>query len=209
MSAGLPTMGFQTALGYFGMRGIRRRDARAWGEVRQRNVAWLLPWEATIPPESSEVVPTFSQMVANLRSDARLARVVPLVMLLDGRLVGQLTVGGITWGSLRSAHIGYWIDQQVAGHGLAPLGVALACDYCFDELELHRIEIVIRPENAASLRVPRKLGFREEGLRPSYLHISGAWRDHLVFALHREEVPEGVLARWVAHYQARRHETDR
>lgn len=209
MTPGLPVMGFPTELGYFGMRGIRRRDARAWGEVRQRNAAWLLPWEATIPPESKEVAPTFNQMVARLRADAREARTVPLVMLLDGRLVGQLTVGGITWGSLRSAHIGYWVDQRVAGHGLAPLGVALACDYCFDHLELHRIEIVIRPENAASLRVPRKLGFREEGMRPAYLHINGAWRDHLVFALHREEVPEGLLARWAVHHQSRRHETGR
>ena len=38
-----------------------------------------------------------------------------------------------------------------------------------------------------------KLGFREEGLRPRYLHIDGAWRDHLVFALTAEEVPEGLL----------------
>lgn len=41
-----------------------------------------------------------------------------------------------------------------------------------------------------------KLGFREEGLRPRYLHIDGAWRDHLVFALTAEEVPEGLLTRW-------------
>ena len=41
-----------------------------------------------------------------------------------------------------------------------------------------------------------KLGFREEGLRPRYLHIDGAWRDHLVFALTAEEVPDGLLGRW-------------
>ncbi len=41
-----------------------------------------------------------------------------------------------------------------------------------------------------------KLGFREEGLRPRYLHIDGAWRDHLVYALTAEEVPEGLLTRW-------------
>ena len=41
-----------------------------------------------------------------------------------------------------------------------------------------------------------KLGFRPEGLRPRYLHIDGDWRDHLVFALNAEEVPEGLLRRW-------------
>ena len=44
-----------------------------------------------------------------------------------------------------------------------------------------------------------KLGFREEGLRPRYLHIDGAWRDHLVYALTAEEVPEGLLNRWHRH----------
>ena len=61
---------------------------------------------------------------------------------------------------------------------------------------LHRIEIAIRPENVRSLRVVAKLGFRPEGLRPRYLHIDGDWRDHLVFALNAEEVPEGLLRRW-------------
>ncbi|CAM5233982.1 hypothetical protein SBADM41S_11319 [Streptomyces badius] len=41
-----------------------------------------------------------------------------------------------------------------------------------------------------------KLGFRSEGVRPRYLHIDGAWRDHLIFALTAEEVPDGMLRRW-------------
>ena len=74
--------------------------------------------------------------------------------------------------------------------------LALAVDYCFRSMGLHRIEIAIRPENVRSLRVVEKLGFRPEGLRPRYLHIDGDWRDHLVFALNAEEVPEGLLRRW-------------
>ena len=59
------------------------------------------------------------------------------------------------------------------------------------------MEICIRPENRASLRVVEKLGFRYEGLRRRYIHIDGDWRDHYAFALVREEVPMGVLERWV------------
>jgi ribosomal-protein-alanine N-acetyltransferase len=61
---------------------------------------------------------------------------------------------------------------------------------------LHRVEICIRPENRNSRRVVEKLGFREEGLRPRFLHIDGAWRDHLCYALSVEDVPGGVLPRW-------------
>jgi ribosomal-protein-alanine N-acetyltransferase len=112
------------------------------------------------------------------------------------RLVGQLTVSSITWGSLRSANIGYWVDETVAGRGITPTAVALAVDHCFRAAGMHRIEVCIRPENAASLRVVHKLGFRSEGLRRAYLHIDGNWRDHEAFALTAEEVPDGLLARW-------------
>jgi ribosomal-protein-alanine N-acetyltransferase len=69
-------------------------------------------------------------------------------------------------------------------------------DHCFFGLGLHRVEIAIRPENTASLRVVEKLGFRLEGAAPRYLHIDGGWRDHQLYALTREEVPQGVLNRW-------------
>ena len=80
----------------------------------------------------------------------------------------------------------------------SPTAVALATDAAFDQFGLHRMEICIRPENRASLRVVQKLGFRYEGLRRRYIHIDGDWRDHYAFALTQEEVPHGVLARWVS-----------
>jgi ribosomal-protein-alanine N-acetyltransferase len=136
-------------------------------------------------------------MVRRLQTEARQGRSMPFVVEFGGRLVGQLTVGGIAWGSLRGAHIGYWVDQRVAGRGIIPTAVAMATDHCF-AIGLHRVEINIRPENVASRRVVEKLGFRPEGLRPAYLHIDGDWRDHLSFALTNDEVHEGLLVRWKA-----------
>jgi hypothetical protein len=60
-----------------------------------------------------------------------------------------------------------------------------------DEHDVHRIEVAIRPENAASLSVARKLDLREEGLRQSYLYIDGAWRDHRIFAVTARERRSG------------------
>ncbi len=177
------------------LRPLRHRDARRWRAVRSANAEWLGPWEATHPDESS-VPPSFGQMVRRFGREARAGRMLPFAVDLDGELVGQLTVSGITWGSLRSAHAGYWVDRRVAGRGVIPTALAMATDHCFFSLGLHRIEVNIRPENAASLRVAEKLGFRHEGLRHRYLHIDGAWRDHETFALTVEEVPGGLLARW-------------
>ncbi|MDH6577038.1 ribosomal-protein-alanine N-acetyltransferase [Kitasatospora sp. MAP5-34] len=181
------------------LRPIRARDQNAWQEVSRRNRDWLRRWEATVPPAPpgrGGTRPSYRQMVRYLRGEAGAGRMLPFVVLHQGRLVGQLTVGGITWGSMCSANVGYWVDEGVAGRGIMPTAVALAVDYCFSVLGLHRIEVCIRPENRPSRRVVEKLGFREEGMRPRYLHIDGDWRDHLVYALTIEEVPEGMLERW-------------
>lgn len=121
----------------------------------------------------------------------------PFVATWDGEMVGMVTVSNIIWGSARAASIGYWVAESHAGRGITPTGVALVCDHLFNAAGLHRIEIAIRPENVASLRIVAKLGFTEIGLASNYLHIAGTWRDHRVFQLVAEDAPEDVLSRVV------------
>lgn len=180
------------------LRPLHRRDATDWMTLRARNSEWLEQWEATSPRPATGGPPTFAEYVRLLASQARAGTSLPFAVELDGELVGQLTVSGITYGSLCSANIGYWIGEQAAGRGVIPTGVAMAIDYSFDVLGLHRVEINIRPENGPSLRVAEKLGLRDEGIRERYLHIQGRWCDHRTFAVTSEEVPDGLLARWQA-----------
>jgi len=177
------------------LRPLRRKDGPEWLRLRSRNASWLEPWEATAPGERPAAA-TFGDYLRALSAQARAGTTLPFAVELDGALVGQLTVSQIVYGSLCSASIGYWVSQDVAGRGVIPTAVAMAGDYCLVVLGLHRIEINIRPENAPSLRVVAKLGFRDEGVRERYLHIQGSWRDHRTFALTSEDVPEGLLARW-------------
>ncbi|GAB4099962.1 GNAT family protein [Sinomonas halotolerans] len=190
--------------GDLALRPLRYRDRSEWMALRARNRDWLEPWEAS-NPQPGGGLPTFGQMVRSLSHQAREGSALPFVITLDdprrrrAPMVGQLTVSSIVWGSALMATLGYWVDRGHAGRGIAPTAVALATDYCFADLGLHRMEINIRPENAPSLRVVEKLGFRYEGLRPRYLHINGAWADHESYALTAEEVPEGgVLGRWLS-----------
>ncbi|MFL6061347.1 MAG: GNAT family N-acetyltransferase [Marmoricola sp.] len=174
------------------MRPLSIRDKRAWRRVREANIAWLSRWDATTPPGSQARPRTFASMVRTMAAEARMGRQLPFAVEHDGRFVGQVTVSNITRGSAQFASIGYWIDQAYAGRGLITRAVAMVIDHCFFELKLHRIEIAIRPENAASLRVVEKLGIPEVGFAPRYLHIDGEWRDHRLFAITREDAPKGV-----------------
>lgn len=174
------------------LRPLRRRDVVAWNDVQTRNREWLRPWEATSP--DGGVPPTFAQMVASLRRQAREGRAMPFVIEVDGRLRGQVTVSSIAWGAFRSGSVGYWVDRDVAGRGIVPCAVALVTDHCV-AAGMNRLEVNIRPENGPSLAVVRKLGLREEGLRRRLLHIDGDWRDHLSFAVTADEVADGLHAR--------------
>ena len=183
------------------LRPIRYRDRKEWSEVRSRNSEWLAPWEASNPVPGGGL-PDYRHMVRSLKAQAAQATALPFLItertpgFREPVIVGQLTVSSIVWGSAMMATLGYWVDKDRAGHGIAPTAVALVTDYCFQTLGLHRMEINIRPENVPSLRVVEKLGFRDEGYRPRFLHINGEWADHRSFALTSEDVPEGLLARW-------------
>lgn len=191
------------AEGDVGLRPLRQRDAGRWRELRTANQHWLRPWEAT-PPEPGGTGMPFRQLVRTLGQEARAGRALPFALTYQGTMVGQLSVSGIAWGSMSSGNVGYWISQHVAGRGVAPTALALAIDHCLLGLGLHRLEVNIRPENAASLRVVAKLGLRDEGIRLRYLHIDGAWRDHRTFAVTQEDLgTQGLLARWRTTQQAR------
>jgi ribosomal-protein-alanine N-acetyltransferase len=184
------------------LRALRGKDRREWEALRAENSEWLRPWEAT-SPEPVVASLTFRQMVRHYDREAADGRLQPFVIETAGRLVGQMHLFGIAWGSQRSACAGYWVAESVAGQGIMPFALAAACDHAFLGLGLHRVEVNIRPENTASLRVVEKLGFRDEGLRLRYLHIDGEWRDHRSFALTSEDLGRSSL---VEHWnQSRRH----
>ena len=179
------------------LRPLAYSDAQAWRTARQRSADWLSPWDATVPPGASGRPSSFRALVRTLRRAARKGTAYPFAIEVDGVFAGQLTVSNVVRGSAQFASIGYWIDQRFAGRGVMPRAVALAIDFCFTTADLHRIEIAIRPENTNSLRVVEKLGIREVGYAPRYLHIDGAWRDHRIYAITVEELDAGgLLARF-------------
>ncbi|GGJ92208.1 ribosomal-protein-alanine N-acetyltransferase [Pilimelia anulata] len=201
-----PVPGWPAVLGAGGvvLRPYQRSDAPAWSAQRLANEAWLSPWEPT-PPESwgrANSPAGFRRIHAAQRRAGYRGEAMTFAICVreDGteRYVGHLNLGNIVRRAFCSAFAGYWVDHRVAGRGVMPTALALAVDHAFGPGGLHRVEVNIRPENTPSRRVVEKLGFREEAHHPRYLHIDGAWRDHVGYALTMEDVePEGgLLARW-------------
>ncbi len=178
------------------LRPLARGDADAWREARRRSAAWLVQWDATVPPGGSSRPASYGALVRRMNRQAREGTTYPFAIEVDGVFAGQVTVNNVVRGSAQFASVGYWIDERFAGRGVMPRAVAMTVDHCFGPLGLHRVEIAIRPENTNSLRVVEKLGIPEVGYAPRFLHIDGDWRDHRLYAITAEDVPEGLLARY-------------
>ena len=177
------------------LRIAKMRDSKALEKIILGNREWLRPWEATNPgaPNSFDIKAQLRGLIRQLDDQSG----IPFVIEVQGVIQGQLNVANIMYGSVSSAVLGYWVSPEVAGRGVTPTSVALVTDYLMSQMGLHRVEIDIRPENKASLRVIEKLGFRYEGLKQRYIHINGDWRDHYVFAITKEEIPDGLLNRFL------------
>ena len=109
------------------------------------------------------------------------------ICLPGGELAGVVNISEIVRGAFRSAYLGFYAFAPHAGRGHMRAGVALAIGRAFRTLGPHRAEANIQPENARSIALVTRLGFRREGLSSRYLKISGRWRDHERWAITAEE----------------------
>lgn len=197
------------------MRPLHRRDKGELLALRRRDADWLRPWDPTTPPGAgprTDAVRDYRAYRRALQRSARDGSAVPLIITVDGGIVGQVTASTIVLGASRSCSIGYWVASEIAGQWVAPTAVALLGDHLLDPAgrALHRLQVDVRPENDASLAVVAKLGFRDEGERVGYLHIDGAWRDHRSFALVADEIGTGGLCERLsrAYQESRERHTD-
>ncbi|TKT81156.1 GNAT family protein [Aquamicrobium sp. LC103] len=163
-------------------------DYHEWATLRGESRAFLEPWEPRWSPDELERS-AWRHRVHRYREEyARGTAIAFLIFELEkNRLIGGITIGNIRHGVSQSAQIGYWMGERYAGQGYMQDAIAALLDYAFNTLRLHRVEAACIPDNARSIRVLEKAGFRREGLLRSYLRINGIWQNHFLYALIADE----------------------
>ncbi len=164
------------------IRPLERGDAAELLEVRSRNRAHLEPWEPLRDAGFYTLAGQAAAVEAGVAArDA--GRAYPFVVEHEGRIVGGVNLNEVVRGVFQNAYLGYWVDAGCGGRGFATEAVRQAVAFAFGDGGLHRVQAAVMPNNAASIRVLEKAGFREEGLALRYLQIAGTWEDHRIFAV--------------------------
>ena len=83
--------------------------------------------------------------------------------------------------------IGYWVGVDHARQGYMSEALMATVQYAFEVIDLSRVESACLPENAASRGLLENCGYKYEGVAPSYLQINGRWRNHVLYAILRDD----------------------
>jgi RimJ/RimL family protein N-acetyltransferase len=105
----------------------------------------------------------------------------------DGEIAGHIEFFRPVnyWDAFELSYLLY--DDRFAGRGWVTEAVQLLVDYLFGTKKEHRIQLVIVPENAASIRVAQKCGFTREGIARGAFFNDGRSQDLLLYSLLRTD----------------------
>jgi ribosomal-protein-alanine N-acetyltransferase len=164
------------------------RDWQEWALLRERSRAFLTPWEPTWPADAlarSAYQRRLKLQILEWRDDEAYSF---LAFARDtGGVVGGIGLSNIRRGVAQTGTLGYWVGEPYARRGYMSEATRLSLDFAFGQLGLHRVEAACLPTNAPSRGLLEKVGFQYEGYARGYLRIDGAWRDHVLYAILREE----------------------
>ena len=110
-----------------------------------------------------------------------------LIITPDGEIAGHIQFFKPVsyWDAFELSYLLY--GERFAGHGYTTEAVQLLVDYLFGAKKLHRIHLVIVPENAASRRIAEKCGFTLEGTARGAFFNGGRNQDVVIYSLLRTD----------------------
>lgn len=101
---------------------------------------------------------------------------------LHGTLVGSVGLHYIN-GWAKATEVGYWLAQDKQGQGVMTRVLAGLCTLCFEDYDLNRIEIRCAENNRKSRAVPKRLGFKQEGVIRHMAYTKDGWVDFVIYGM--------------------------
>jgi [ribosomal protein S5]-alanine N-acetyltransferase len=171
------------------LRPLTADDRVAFLRAEEISREFWAPWSPV--PEDPRPEMLFERQLQRTQSGLDTGKDLRLAAFLeDGRLAALLGLNEIVRGAFQSAYAGWRVAADVVRQGIGTEALEALLDVAFAPPRgagLHRVQANIIPQNAPSLRLAEKVGFRREGFARAYLHIAGEWRDHVMFAKVAEE----------------------
>ncbi len=164
---------------------LREMFESDWVDVHkyasQEVVCQYQPWGPNTEEESEKYV---SQAIEDSIKKPRKRYVYAIIY--NGSVIGagEINIRSFT---NKAGEIGYIVNPDYWGKGIATEVATLLIDFGFKELNLHRIFATCDPRNNRSAKVLEKVGMAREGIIRDHLFMRGGWRDSLLYSVLQDE----------------------
>jgi RimJ/RimL family protein N-acetyltransferase len=145
---------------------------QSWVRSPEAMVQWSGPWNFTFPLDEDQLARFFLTEAL----DGGLRRMQFVATEGESQVpVGQIGFGRI-WSRTDAAHLGpVIVDPALRGRGIGSRMVREALKFGFDQLRLHRIELVVFDFNSAAIACYERAGFRTEGVLRDIVRVGGVY----------------------------------
>lgn len=166
---------------------LREMEEKDWMDVHKyasnETVCKYQPWGPNSEEESQDFV---NQVLADAKRVERTRFVFSIVEKEIGSMVGAGELN-VRDNHNKAGEIGYIVNPDYWGKGIATEAAKLLIDFGFEQLNLHRIYATCDPRNIASGKVLEKIGMVQEGRMREDLLIKDGWRDSFLYSILEKE----------------------
>ncbi len=160
--------------------------------VRVTDLALLRQWEHD-PNIDHWMATTANSLDARESCEQEFDRLLrsPRIKLLALQAKAGTVVGFIRMNDLdlaaRKATLRLFVAPEMQGKGYGTDALRILANFCFHELGLHRLGLVVREDNSRALSVYKRLGFVVEGCEREAVWTEGRWLNFLHMGLLAQE----------------------
>lgn len=110
-----------------------------------------------------------------------------LILSPDGNIIGESVINEIDR-ELRSANFRIGIfHSDVCGKGIGTWAIRTTCEFAFETLRLHRLELDVFSFNPRAERAYLKAGFKREGILRDAVKDGNTYADDILMAMLEDE----------------------
>lgn len=148
----------------------------------RHNEAFLAPTSA-LKAKDFYTLPYWQTQIDRSKTECQEGSAIRFIVYVNQdpeTIIGTANITQIFRGAFQAAYLGFSLCAEHQGKGIMQEAISPILSYAFDDLNIHRIMANHLTDNHRSGALLARLGFEIEGIAKAYLHINGAWRDHVL-----------------------------
>jgi ribosomal-protein-serine acetyltransferase len=162
------------------LREIQMTDASHIFQIIDNERNYLQQWLPFVC--FTKTIDDTESFIKNVLDETNVNREIVCAILYNKQIAGLISFKNIDRANHKT-EIGYWLSESKQGRGLVTKACSKLVDLAFNTMALNRVQIRVGVNNIKSKAIPRRLGFKFEGIERAGELLNGTYLDLEVYSM--------------------------